>query len=234
MILFASEYVCIQRICIFHHHDFSDWLNISVYLELSLLKLWLGPAKTMPCHKYPCQGLIVISINTFVFYCWHCIFFHLYSVFVFCEPSQDNALSQVPLSRAHRHIYKYNNSCSIFYFCFFFVFFVDPAKKMRCHKYPCQGLIVISINTFVLYSCIFCIVFGICVSYLYFVGPAKTMPCHKYYCQGLIITSINTLVFVPYCISVFVFCICIFWDQPRQCLVTSILVKGSSSYLYYI
>ena len=126
MILFASEYVCIQRICIFHHHDFSDWLNISVYLELSLLKLWLGPAKTMPCHKYPCQGLIVISINTFV-----------------------------------------------------------------------------------LYSCIFCIVFGICVSYLYFVGPAKTMPCHKYYCQGLIITSINTLVFVPYCISVFVFCICI-------------------------
>ena len=53
------------------------------------------PAKTMPCHKYPCQGLIVISINTFVLYCWHCIFFHLYSVFVFCEPSQDNVLSQV-------------------------------------------------------------------------------------------------------------------------------------------
>ena len=93
MILFASEYVCIQRICIFHHHDFSDWLNISVYLELSLVKLWLGPAKTMPCHKYPCQGLIVISINTFVLYFWHCIFFHLYFVFVFCEPS--NVLSQV-------------------------------------------------------------------------------------------------------------------------------------------
>ena len=44
----------------------SEWLNISVYLELSLLKLWLGQAKTMPCHKYPCQGLIVISINTLV------------------------------------------------------------------------------------------------------------------------------------------------------------------------
>ena len=31
----ALECFCIQRTCIFHHHDFTDWLNISVYLQLS-------------------------------------------------------------------------------------------------------------------------------------------------------------------------------------------------------
>ena len=31
----------------------ADWLNISVYLELSLVKLWLSQAKTMPCSKSP-------------------------------------------------------------------------------------------------------------------------------------------------------------------------------------